>query len=594
MDSKKKDFWSLQWSLCCLLFYLYVFIIVTSYQSISEFHELDSFQIYFFVLIFFALLYLIKDSLERILGIHRVDPTLIKNKNQLYCILMLVILSIGLKFWAYKITVFNTDEISQYFTSLIFGPIKAGIIQQQPPLDYFFSAFHGTFFKKSQFLIRLHPMVLSTFFFILLFYFLCRRGVQWIASLFYTIAFCTNPIVLSFSVGARPISLALVAGLIFIDHLTQPALDNLKAITGKTFLLLSSIGFQAPVFVAIFFFINAFHLIRNKTRAWKSLIGMGLATLLFLPFQLLIFEYAQSFLHTTHTTTKTFNSVLLYLTRNPSIVQFYIVFPLFISIVILLFRKFKPVRKLIDFSTIRVGTLLTLQLATTLFFSLATVLFLTLVTYSYNYRYLALGLLTFGLAQTFLIEEIRLTLTSAIRSSMNRIIADGAILVAATAFFVAVSLPALNPIEKASQEKIYSTINYLENNIGPNDIVLGLCLTNQFGCWDLNYWSFYVRGEKINHFIDSIKDVEDIFLYLRVDSKFTDHWNFETTKFQSNAQIIKFTGPAKFENLYNLTNMLFQAKALHLTLYKDGPAQFSGIFDFLKKHASKEKLYLRK
>ena len=156
-------------------------------------------------------------------------------------------------------------EMVQFDMSLLStNIIKTSEMQQQPPLDYYFSAFSQTLFGENKFAIRFHTM-----FFYLLLSLILPLGIYFFCSSFRitiigSLLFDISHLIRLHAVDARPLCLALLTGFLFLFFYLS-YLNNKKPLFPvfvSQYLFVVSIGLQ-PVtfdylFISLFFLASSF------------------------------------------------------------------------------------------------------------------------------------------------------------------------------------------------------------------------------------------------------------------------------------------------------------------------------------------------
>ena len=179
--------------------------------------------------------------------------------------------------------------------------VEAAYMQQQPPLDYYFSGFSYLLFGNSKWAMRFHAML-----FYLILSFLLPLGLYFFCSSFWISAggamlFLINHIIRLHSVNARPLNLALLAGFLFLffylDYCRKDTSDkkSLFPVLASQYLFVMSIGLQPVIFI-ISLFVSSFWLLLDKKKTiFKNLFLSHLATaLLTLPFLFSIWSFGLS------------------------------------------------------------------------------------------------------------------------------------------------------------------------------------------------------------------------------------------------------------------------------------------------------------
>ena len=177
--------------------------------------------------------------------------------------------------------------------------------QQQPPLDYYFSAFSNQLWGKGKFSIRFHAMVFYLILSLvlpLILYFFCSS--LWAVG-FGSFLFSINHVIRLHSVNGRPLSLALFLGFLFLffymsyckygDNQFGKSGNRLFPVIASQYLFVLSIGFQPVIFIVCLFLSSFLLLFQNKKEIFKKLFLSHIVTALFsLPFYIKMYLYGQS------------------------------------------------------------------------------------------------------------------------------------------------------------------------------------------------------------------------------------------------------------------------------------------------------------
>lgn len=215
----------------------------------------------------------------------------------------------------------STPEIGQFGLSLSKNTIEASKRQQQPPLDYYFSAFSHSLFGNNKFAVRFHAMffyLVLSFILPLGIYFLCSS--LWI-TLMGTLLFSINHVIRLHSVDARPLCLALLTGFFFLFFYISYCNQNktsresikkpLCTIFSSQYLFAISIGLQPIIFILSLFFSSFWLFFLNQKTSFKKLFTTNIATgLLIAPFYINMFFFAKDAYKFKALSTKTLKSYL--------------------------------------------------------------------------------------------------------------------------------------------------------------------------------------------------------------------------------------------------------------------------------------------
>ncbi|MCZ0932788.1 MAG: hypothetical protein OXJ52_06530 [Oligoflexia bacterium] len=170
------------------------------------------------------------------------------------------------------------DSANQFSRSLSQNPINRSAKEQQPPLDYYFSAFSAYMFGFSKFAVRFHAIfsyLLLACIISLIFYFFSSS--LWI-SLIGSSLFLINHLIRLLSLYGRPLSLGLLTGSLFLFfYLSYCDKDRLKykvsffSVCSSQYLFIMSVGLQ-PVILALSLFLSAvLVLFKSKRNIFLSL-----------------------------------------------------------------------------------------------------------------------------------------------------------------------------------------------------------------------------------------------------------------------------------------------------------------------------------
>ena len=229
-----------------------------------------------------------------------------KNKGLLIVfVICLVSLFAGFfNVWAQYSRGMFMDELGQFLNSSSTSDIiKASYKQQQPPLDYYFSAFVNELWKQqSKVSLRFHAML-----FYLILSFILPLGIYrfsssiWLTSIG-TLLFLINHLVRLHSVYARPLSLALLTGFLFLFFYMSYCNNNRSKkqmlffpILASQYLFVMSVGLQPVVFIISLFFSSSYLLFKNKKTLFKNLLLSHFITALFVsPFYIKMYFYGKA------------------------------------------------------------------------------------------------------------------------------------------------------------------------------------------------------------------------------------------------------------------------------------------------------------
>ena len=187
------------------------------------------------------------------------------DKTKAILLLSLCLASLSIGFFntrsIYEKRAISNDETSQFGRNS--NTIKNSQAEQQPPLDYYFSAFSEKLFHTtSKFSIRFHAML---FYFILCC--ILPLGLYYYSSLLISVLgsllFLNNNLITLNSVNARPLNLALLTGFLFLffylSFYQSKKKQSLIPVICSQYLFVLSIGLQPVIFIMTLF-CSSFHL----------------------------------------------------------------------------------------------------------------------------------------------------------------------------------------------------------------------------------------------------------------------------------------------------------------------------------------------
>lgn len=187
------------------------------------------------------------------------------------------------------------DEDGQFRSAFRVYPLYGSAGEQQPPLDYQFTAVAVWFLGFSAWAQRLHAALFSALSGALLFEW-CRRILKssW-SALVLTIFYAFQFVVVQYGYEARPISLALFLEVLFLHRIycvLQPEADDFYqsktwSLTAVSFLYLCSVGMQPPVIViCTLFYLGLVWLFKRQHK--QEFLAVARGFLFFLPIQIFI------------------------------------------------------------------------------------------------------------------------------------------------------------------------------------------------------------------------------------------------------------------------------------------------------------------
>ena len=146
--------------------------------------------------------------------------------------------------------------------------------QQQPPLDYYFSAFSRQMLSESKLSVRFHAMV-----FYLLLCFIFPLGLYYYSSFLISalgsLLFLINHTTSLHSVDARPLNLALITGFLLLFFYINFALSEKKQslipLICSQYLFIISIGLQPLIFIMSLFISSFWLFFYSQKETFKKL-----------------------------------------------------------------------------------------------------------------------------------------------------------------------------------------------------------------------------------------------------------------------------------------------------------------------------------
>ena len=225
-----------------------------------------------------------------------------KNRKLLGICLIGLLIGFFNIFSQYPSRALHWAEINQFKTYQKEGSIvKTSYQQQQPPLDYYFSFFSNKLWGHNKLAVRFHAMF---FYLVLCFilpfglWFFCHS--YWITSIGVLI-FSINHTIRLHSLDARPLSLCLLTGFIFLFFYMSCKKDpklktSILSLTASQYLFVMSIGLQPIIFILSLFLSSFWDLSHkgSRVRFKKLLISHFITAILSAPFYIKMYLFAQS------------------------------------------------------------------------------------------------------------------------------------------------------------------------------------------------------------------------------------------------------------------------------------------------------------
>jgi hypothetical protein len=198
------------------------------------------------------------------------------------------------------------DEYTQFIRASIperryfHGLVEFAAGQQQPPADFFFSAFARMLFGLTPLGIRFHSGLFTFGFYLALFLFLTVQTKHRVISFFVTLYAMSLPSLRYYLVEARPVALCLFAS-VFTMHFYLLSMQSDNKTNQRLFLVSAmflplTIGFQPEIFlIAMGLVVLAYCFFEpsKAQRYFRLFRGLCLSALLFLPFLYLIYTFGE-------------------------------------------------------------------------------------------------------------------------------------------------------------------------------------------------------------------------------------------------------------------------------------------------------------
>ena len=242
---------------------------------------------------------------------------ILKNKKILG-LLMLSLISVSVGFFNIS-TQYSRGTISaethQFNMNQSKNIISSSIEQQQPPLDYYFSAFSRNILGETKLALRGHAMlfylILSLILPLILYFFCSSLWITAVGSLLFSV----NHVIRLHAVDARPHCLALLTGFLFLffylSFITSKNNNNKNPITNKSedeffntqsffpilasqYLFAMSIGLQPVIFIISLFLSSFILLVSKQKKIFLTLfISHTITGVLTLPFYINMFLFGK-------------------------------------------------------------------------------------------------------------------------------------------------------------------------------------------------------------------------------------------------------------------------------------------------------------
>lgn len=183
------------------------------------------------------------------------------------------------------------DEVTQFYgdqnlPKFVADPALFAAIQQQPPIDYYLSAFSRILFGANESAVLFHSILFGGLSFFLFLLWLIQIGFPAILAAIPIIIFASHHSLLRFSSEARPISLGVffsLATLIFSYESLSRRHVSAIFLGASSLLLLNSVGFQPIFFVAVLAvsLLPVCYVRLSKKEAARFLAALALLPILF-------------------------------------------------------------------------------------------------------------------------------------------------------------------------------------------------------------------------------------------------------------------------------------------------------------------------
>ena len=285
----------------CLLSLLLCYAsLVSIYISFFK-NKQNDFLTWFFVLTLLLLTgILIKHTFVQFKELNREDFFSKKlNKIITLCLISLLIGFFNIYTQYYR--GIENPELGQFKMSASGNSIEASYRQQQPPLDYYFSAFSHSLFGESKWAVRFHTMLFYLILSLILplgLWFFCSS--LWVTATG-TVLFLFNHVIRLHAVDARPLNLALLTGFIFLFFYisscgnSQHRRQSFLPILASQYLFVLSIGLQPVIFILSLFASSFWLLFDNKKEIFKKLFLSNVVTgILVFPFYIKMWLFGRS------------------------------------------------------------------------------------------------------------------------------------------------------------------------------------------------------------------------------------------------------------------------------------------------------------
>ena len=192
----------------------------------------------------------------------------------------------------------QVSEAGQFEKAHYSNTIKGSYHQQQPPLDYYFSAFSIQLFHTSKFSVRFHAML-----FYLLLCLILPLGLYYYSSFLISalgsLLFLINHVTRLHAVDARPLNLALLTGFLllffYINFFNSKQKQSLIPILCSQYLFILSIGLQPVIFIMTLFLSSFWLFSYSQKESFKKLFFSHVVTaFLSFPFYWKMILYGKS------------------------------------------------------------------------------------------------------------------------------------------------------------------------------------------------------------------------------------------------------------------------------------------------------------
>ena len=166
------------------------------------------------------------------------------------------------------------DETTQFFLSVspadTYGVVEFAAIQQQPPIDYYFSQVARIFFGENLFSMRVHVLIFCLCFSFKTALFASREKKNIFLYVIWLSFFLTYSLHAQYFVEARPLALGILLSFLCFLEMTKSKNDSQKIsipLLSWSTLLLMTLGYQSCLFLIAMYLTC---LVRDRGHHWLS------------------------------------------------------------------------------------------------------------------------------------------------------------------------------------------------------------------------------------------------------------------------------------------------------------------------------------